>query len=271
MRTAPALGCDRYRAIATVSFPMSPAGFRAFPATGPGDCAAVSGRWMKIRCSLAAASLKKATRRGSVRDRWIPSKFGAGNGNERTRAGRRANSSAVDPAREHGAGQRGGAVDGRHRGERGVHDALPGVVDCLANTTTTNSTNTNGATNPSSDRVQEFNNSANITATIAARQSTAMASSSRSPTPGPTPSASSTAALSRPIRTSMLWSLMAMARWSHISAPGRSRLPPAAAMPWPLRTSARAASRSLTTASSARSAITAFRSHDGPADRRHHR
>ena len=43
-----------------------------------------------------------------------------------------------------------------------------GVVDCLANTTTTNSTNTNGATNPSSDRVQEFNNSANITPTIAA-------------------------------------------------------------------------------------------------------
>jgi len=43
-----------------------------------------------------------------------------------------------------------------------------GVVDCLANTTTTNSTNTNGATNPSSDRVQEFNNSANITPTITA-------------------------------------------------------------------------------------------------------
>ena len=41
-----------------------------------------------------------------------------------------------------------------------------GVVDCLANTTTTNTTNTNGATNPSSDRVQEFNNSANITPTI---------------------------------------------------------------------------------------------------------
>ena len=43
-----------------------------------------------------------------------------------------------------------------------------GVVDCLANTTTTNNTNTNGATNPSSDRVQEFNNSANVTPTIAA-------------------------------------------------------------------------------------------------------
>ncbi|MBR1214240.1 autotransporter domain-containing protein [Bradyrhizobium sp. JYMT SZCCT0180] len=43
-----------------------------------------------------------------------------------------------------------------------------GVVDCLANTTTTNNTNTNGATNPSSDRVQEFNNFTNITSTIAA-------------------------------------------------------------------------------------------------------
>lgn len=42
-----------------------------------------------------------------------------------------------------------------------------GTVDCLAATTTTNTLNTNGATNPSSDKVQEFSNGANITGTIA--------------------------------------------------------------------------------------------------------
>ena len=42
-----------------------------------------------------------------------------------------------------------------------------GTVDCLANTTTTNTINTNGATAPSSDKLQEFDNGSNITGTIA--------------------------------------------------------------------------------------------------------
>lgn len=42
-----------------------------------------------------------------------------------------------------------------------------GVVDCQANTTTTNTTNLNGATAASSDRLQGFDNGSNITGTVA--------------------------------------------------------------------------------------------------------
>ena len=40
-----------------------------------------------------------------------------------------------------------------------------GTIDCLADTTTTNATNLNGATAASSDRRQEFDNGSNITGT----------------------------------------------------------------------------------------------------------
>ena len=42
-----------------------------------------------------------------------------------------------------------------------------GIVDCLANTTTTDTINTNGGTPSSSDKRQEFDNGSNITGTIA--------------------------------------------------------------------------------------------------------
>ena len=70
------------------------------------------------------------------------------------------------PAGRHRARERelhrrgGGGLHGRRR--------RPNSVSCLADTTTTNTTNLNGASAASSDRIQNFNNGANIFANIGA-------------------------------------------------------------------------------------------------------
>ena len=56
-----------------------------------------------------------------------------------------------------------------------VAAGAPNSVNCLANTTTTNTANLNGATAASSDRIQEFNNGAKFSP-VSAALSTASAS-----------------------------------------------------------------------------------------------
>ena len=175
-------------------------------------------------------------------------------------------------AREHGAGERGGAVDGRHRGERGVHgDARPGVVDCLANTTTTNTTNTNGATNPSSDRVQEFNNGANITGTMAATvDGYGLQLSLTNAGPNTIDVINSGTVTTNQDRqcSGAQWQWRAGRLYRHRDGLDHRRRRQCAGH---YKHPARAASRSSTTASSARPAITASSIvHAGGQHRRHH-